>query len=65
MTSPHDRLRPVRLLALFLFGLVLFGFPLLGLFSRPTTVFGLPLLYVYIFGAWALFIALIAWLVEG
>ena len=54
-----------RLLALFLGGCLLFGYPFLELFSRPSTVAGIPLLYVYLFTAWAVFIALIAWLVEG
>jgi hypothetical protein len=58
------RLAP-RLLALFLGGWVFFGYPILELFSRPATAFGVPLLFVYLFAAWAVFIALIAWLVEG
>jgi len=53
-----------RLVALFLLGVLLFNYPLLALFSRVTQVFGIPLLYVYIFGAWALFIGLLAFVVE-
>ncbi len=49
-----------RLVALFLLGVLLFNYPLLALVSRATMVFGIPLLYVYIFGAWALFIGLLA-----
>ena len=58
------RLAP-RLLALVLGGLAFFGYPILELFSQPATVGGVPLLFVYIFAAWAIFIALIAWLVDG
>ena len=43
-----------RLAALFLLGVLLFNYPLLALFNRATLVAGVPLLYVYIFGAWAL-----------
>ena len=53
-----------RLIALFLLGVLLFNYPLLGLFSRATQAFGVPLLYVYIFGAWTLFIGLLACVVE-
>jgi hypothetical protein len=61
-------MRPVeknqRLGGLFLLGVLLFNYPVLALFSRATEVFGIPLLYVYIFGAWALFIGLLAHVVE-
>ncbi|ANQ85587.1 hypothetical protein [Azoarcus olearius] len=53
-----------RLVAVFLIGLLLFNFPLLSLFDRPVTVFGLPLLHVYLFAAWAGLIALVAWIAE-
>jgi hypothetical protein len=53
-----------RLIALFLFGVLLFNYPLLALWSRPDEVFGIPVLYAYIFGAWALFVALLARVVE-
>ena len=49
-----------RLIAVFLFGCLLFNYPLLFLFNSDHRVFGVPLLYVYIFAAWALLIALIA-----
>lgn len=54
-----------RLIALFLFGMLLFNYPLLALWSRPEEVFGIPVLYAYIFGAWALFVGLLARVVEG
>ena len=53
-----------RLIALFLLGWVLFNFPMLSLFNQPATLFGIPTLYVYIFAAWALVIALMAWIAE-
>jgi hypothetical protein len=53
-----------RLVALFLLGNLLFNYPLLALFNQPDMVWGIPVLYGYIFGAWALLIALLAWVVE-
>jgi hypothetical protein len=42
-----------RLIAAFLMGCVLFNYPLLSLFDRHTEVFGIPLVYAYVFFAWA------------
>ncbi|MEO5335913.1 MAG: hypothetical protein H7841_03320 [Magnetospirillum sp. WYHS-4] len=52
-----------RLAAVFLLGLALFSPLVLRLFDRgPETVLaGIPLLYVYVFGAWGLLIGLLAW----
>lgn len=49
-----------RLVALFLLGCVLFNYPILSLFNLEIPIFGLPLLFVYIFGIWCLLIALAA-----
>jgi hypothetical protein len=49
-----------RLVALFLFGCVLLNFPILSLFNLEILIFGLPLMYVYIFGVWCLLISLTA-----
>jgi hypothetical protein len=49
-----------RLVALFLLGCVLFNYPVLSLFDFEIPIFGLPLLLVYIFGAWCLLIGLTA-----
>ncbi|HUL40603.1 MAG TPA: hypothetical protein VLV32_01665 [Burkholderiales bacterium] len=54
-----------RLVALFLLGCLLFNYPLLYLFNSDSRVFGIPLLYAYIFGAWTMLIGLMAWVVEG
>jgi hypothetical protein len=53
-----------RLAAVFLLGLLLFNYPLLALFGRPGDVAGVPLVYAYLFFAWALVIGLLAWIVE-
>jgi hypothetical protein len=61
----RQRLLAPRLVFLFLTGCLLFGYPLLGLLSRPLRVAGIPILYVYIFLAWGAFIAALAWLVDA
>ena len=65
MKRPPDlRLTAQRLAALFLLGCVLFNYPLLALFNRAAAVFGIPVLYAYLFGAWLLLIALMALAIE-
>ena len=56
----HSGIQGERLIAVFLLGCLLFNYPLLFLFNSDHRIFGIPLLYVYIFTAWALVIALIA-----
>jgi hypothetical protein len=53
-----------RLVAVFLLGLLLFNYPLLALFNRAAEAFGIPMVYAYIFCAWALIIALLALVIE-
>jgi hypothetical protein len=53
-----------RLVGLFLLGCLLFNFPLLALFNVQAKVFGIPLLYAYLFAAWGLLIALVAAIME-
>ena len=54
-----------RLIALFIFGCLLFNYPVLSLFNVVAAVFGVPVLYAYIFAAWALMVGLMAWVVEA
>ena len=53
-----------RLAAVFLLGCVLFNYPLIALFNKPGEIAGIPLLYFFLFGAWALLILLMAWVIE-
>lgn len=53
-----------RLLALFVVGWLLLNFPLLSVFDRETTLFGLPLLPAALFVMWALLIGVLACLSE-
>jgi hypothetical protein len=62
MLDPESRAQ--RMIALCMLGCVLFNFPVLALFNVSESVFGVPVLYAYIFIAWALLIALMAWVAE-
>lgn len=43
-----------RLVLLFVLGALLLNFPVLAIFHRATTLGGIPTLYLYLFGVWAL-----------
>jgi hypothetical protein len=56
----NDETKAQRFVALCMLGLVLFNFPILALFNVPGTLLGVPVLYAYLFIAWAALIALMA-----
>ncbi|MCI0546346.1 MAG: hypothetical protein L0027_03580 [Candidatus Rokubacteria bacterium] len=45
-----------KLLLLFVVTAVVLNFPILAVVNRPATVAGVPILYVYLFGVWAVVI---------
>jgi TRAP-type C4-dicarboxylate transport system permease small subunit len=48
-----------RLITFFFIGAILFNYPVLSLFSdEKKEIFGIPLLYAYVFTIWALLIGL-------
>jgi hypothetical protein len=53
-----------RLVAIFLLGVVLFTPPITTVFGHGGGIAGIPLLYVYMFSAWAGLTALVALIVE-
>ena len=53
-----------RLAGIFLLGCVLLNYPLLDLFNTRGEVFGIPVLYAFLFGAWLVLVALMAWIIE-
>ncbi len=59
---PRADLLRQRLLALFLLALLAFYSPLLGRFEATSELGGLPALYVYLYGVWALVIGAAAWI---
>ena len=54
-----------RLVALFAVGVLLFSPPLLLLFNAPSSLFGLPLLYLYLFASWAALVIMVAAMAHG
>ena len=54
-----------RFVALCLLGVLLFNYPILALFNVSGRVLGVPLLYAYVFIAWAALIVLMAWVAEA
>ena len=58
MNRPETKAQ--RLIALCMLGFLLFNYPILALFNQATLFLGIPLIYAYIFAAWALLIALMA-----
>jgi hypothetical protein len=54
-----------RFVALCMLGTLLFNYPVLALFNVSRTIFGVPVLYAYIFTAWAALIALLALVTES
>ena len=47
------------LMGLFLLGCVWFNYPILTLFNKRVALFGIPLLYLYLFVVWTLIIVAI------
>ncbi len=54
-----------RLASLFLLGVLLFNPPLLSIFDFPDYVLGIPVLYIYLFTAWAVLVVLMALTIES
>jgi hypothetical protein len=48
-----DSLKSRRLVGIFLLGWLLFNYPVLSIFNLPAAYRGIPLLFLYIFAAWA------------
>jgi hypothetical protein len=54
-----------RLAALCMLGALLFNFPILALFNVSGDLLGVPVLYAYVFIAWAALIVLLALMAES
>ena len=63
MNNPESKGQ--RFVALCMLGLLLFNYPILMLFNVPGALFGVQVLYAYLFIAWAALIALMAYLAES
>ena len=62
--APGNR-RGERLIGVFLLAVLLFSPIVVGLFARPALPFGVPLLVLYVFAAWAAVIVLLARIARG
>lgn len=54
-----------RLIALFLLGALAISPPLLAIFRVDAFIADVPLLFFYLFGAWALLVGLLALIIEA
>jgi len=55
----NNRVRKQRLVMLSALLLILMIYPVIAAASKPLLVLGIPVLYLYIFGVWAVFIFLL------
>ena len=53
-----------RLIFLFLIGVLLFNPPMLSIFNVPEYLFGIPLLYIYLFACWGVLLLFLAIIIE-
>ena len=53
--------RNARLLSLFFVAILLLNFPLIGIFGKEAYVFGIPVLFAYLFVSWPVIIFFIQW----
>ena len=61
---PRATLSRQRLLVVFLAALLALFSPVVGRFEGVPDLLGIPALYLYLFGTWALVIAVAAWIVS-
>lgn len=61
----RERLKGARLAAAAVLALLLFNYPFLAVFDTDSLVFGLPVLWAYLFTVWAAIIALAAWIARS
>lgn len=60
----RDSLHSARMVAVAALALLLFGFPVMALFDVDVRMLGVPLLWAYLFIAWGVVIAVVAWVVR-
>ncbi len=61
---PGSKRQNERLITVLIFGVIALNYPLLSLFSKIKLIFGIPLLYLYLFVVWCIFIVCVALLLE-
>lgn len=58
MNDPHRK--GARLVAIGMMGLLLLNYPFLAVFNVPSRVFGIPVVYAYLFATWSALILAMA-----
>ncbi len=61
---PEIKRQNERLVVMLIIGITALNFPLLSLFSKIRLFFGIPVLYLYIFSIWVLFILCLGLVLE-
>lgn len=61
---PESKRQNERLIVLLIIGFIFLNYPLLSLFSKVRLMFGIPVLYLYIFTVWTIFIVCMAVILE-
>ncbi len=61
---PESKRQNERLIVLLIIGIIALNYPLLSLFSKVKLIFGIPLLYFYLFSVWIIFIGCVAVILE-
>ena len=57
--------KSAKLIILFLVAVMLLNYPLMSIFDRRQFQFGIPLIYCYLFGVWALLVLFIGLAVQN
>ena len=51
-----ENIKNRRLFSLFLMGCLIVNFPIISLFNYPVFIWGIPVLYIFLFSAWGFLI---------
>lgn len=61
---PESKRQNERLIVMLIIGVIALNYPLLSLFSKAKLIFGVPVLYLYLFVVWFIFIICVAVILE-
>ena len=61
---PESKRQNERLIVMVIIGVIALNYPLLSLFSKAKLIFGIPVLYLYLFIVWFIFIGCVAVILE-
>ncbi len=61
---PEIKRQKERLVVMLVIGIIALNYPLLSLASRVQLLFGIPVLYLYLFAVWSFFILCLALIIE-